>query len=374
MMDLLTHLYREISTMPHILIIEDEPQVRANLREILNLNDFQTLTAPNGQEGLLAAQDTLPDLILCDVSMPQLDGYGVLQGLRQNPQTNHIPMIFLTANSDRPEVRHGMELGAADYLTKPCSPNALLKAINTQLTKRAQLETYANTKLDHLRTSLNLALPQELDAPLTQMINTADRLLYQPTSPEGQAEQLKSIRDTGLRLHRTIHNYLLFADLEMLAIDERVHSPSRHVKTPCSQPIIRTAQRLAQSYQRDEHLVLDLEDAVLAISELKLVKIMEELLDNAFKFSSQTVYVMGRLVEGAYKIDIIDNGQGFTQRQIAAIGGYMQFDRTQNQQTGVGLGLAIARHLTQLNGGHFHICSELGCETIITITLPTCSP
>jgi two-component system, sensor histidine kinase and response regulator len=360
--------------MPHILIIEDEPQVRANLREILNLNDFQTLTAPNGQEGLLAAQDTLPDLILCDVSMPQLDGYGVLQALRQNPQTNHIPMIFLTANSDRPEVRHGMESGAADYLTKPCSPNDLIRAINTQISKRAQLETYANTKLDHLRTSLNLALPQELDAPLTQIVNTADRLLYQPTTPEGQAEQLKFIRDTGLHLHRTIHNYLLFADLEMLAIDKRAHPPSRHVKTLPAQPTIRTAQRVAQNYQRDHQLVLDLEDTVLAISELKLIKIIEELVDNAFKFSSQTVYVMGHLIDGAYQIDIIDNGQGFTQQQIAAIGGYMQFDRAQNQQTGVGLGLAIARHLTQLNGGQFRICSELGCETIVTVTLPSCSP
>jgi two-component system, sensor histidine kinase and response regulator len=359
--------------MPHILIIEDEPQVRANLREILNLNDFETLTAPNGQEGLLAAQDTLPDLILCDVSMPQLDGYGVLQALRQNPQTSPIPIIFLTAHTDRPEVRHGMELGAADYLTKPCSPKDLLRAINTQLTKRAQLETYANTKLDHLRTSLNLALPQELDTPLTQMINTADRLLYQPTTPEGQAEQLKFIRDTGLRLHRTIHNYLLFADLEMLAIDRRLHAPSRHVKT-LTKPIIRTAQRIAQTYQRDHDLVLNLEDAVLSISELKLVKIVEELLDNAFKFSSQTVYVLGHPIDGAYKIDIIDNGPGFTQQQIAAIGGYMQFDRAQNQQPGIGLGLAIARHLTQLNGGQFRLCSELGCETIVTVILPACSP
>jgi two-component system, sensor histidine kinase and response regulator len=356
--------------MPHILIIEDEPQVRANLRELLNLNDFQTLTAPNGQAGVLAAQDTIPDLILCDVTMPEMDGYGVLQAIRQNPQISHIPIIFLTAHNDRPAIRYGMELGAADYLTKPCPTQDLLKAINTQLAKRAQAETYANTKLDHLRTSLNLSLPQEFDVPLTQIINTADRLLYQPTPPELQAEQLKSIRDTGLRLHRTIHNYLLFADLEMLAIDNPSLAPSRHVKTLCCQPITRTAQRIAQNYQRDQDLMLELEEAILAISELKLIKIVEELVDNAFKFSDQPVYVMGRALEGTYQIDIINNGQGFTQQQLAAIGSYMQFDRAQQKQIGVGLGLAIARRLTQLNGGQFNICSELGCETIVTVTLP----
>lgn len=370
MMDVFAHRAETSPTMPHILIIEDEPQVRANLREILTLNDFQILTASDGQTGLLAAQDTMPDLILCDVSMPHMDGYGVLQALRQNHQTRHIPMIFLTAQADRPSVRQGMEMGVDDYLAKPFAPKDLLKAVNTQLGKRVQLEAYANTKLDHLRTSLNLALPQELDAPLTQMINTVDRLLYKSISPEDQAEQLKFVRDTGLRLRRTVHNYLLFADLEILSMDHRDHKPSRHVKTLCRQPIVRTTQSLAQSYQREHQLILDLEDAVLAISELKLVKIVEEIVDNAFKFSSQNVYVLGRSVDGFYQIDIIDNGPGLTQQEIAAIGGYMQFDRARHQQIGVGLGIAIAQRLTELNSGQFQIRSELGCETIVTVSLP----
>jgi two-component system, sensor histidine kinase and response regulator len=122
--------------MNSILVIEDEPQIRHNLQEILNLWHFETNTAPNGLIGIDMAQQILPDLIICDITMPELDGHDVIRILRQDETTANIPFIFLTALGETAQRRQGMELGAADYLTKPFKPEELKQAVKTQLRKR----------------------------------------------------------------------------------------------------------------------------------------------------------------------------------------------------------------------------------------------
>jgi DNA-binding NarL/FixJ family response regulator len=122
--------------MKTILIIEDEPEMRRNLSTILRLEKFQPVVAENGRAGFEAALRSKPDLILCDVMMPELDGYGVLRELRAEPATRAIPFIFLTAKGEKPDIRSGMNLGADDYLTKPVSKADLLDAISSRL-KRA---------------------------------------------------------------------------------------------------------------------------------------------------------------------------------------------------------------------------------------------
>jgi len=119
--------------MTKILIIEDEPFMRANLADVLELEGFQALTAANGREGVSVARREQPDLILCDVLMPQLDGHGVLATLRDEPQTARIPFVFLTAKGERGDVRAGMDLGADDYLIKPVPLDELLGAIRGRL-------------------------------------------------------------------------------------------------------------------------------------------------------------------------------------------------------------------------------------------------
>jgi DNA-binding NarL/FixJ family response regulator len=119
--------------MAKILVIEDEPEMRRNLLTILRLEKFEPAGAENGRAGLDLARKTKPDLILCDVMMPELDGYGVLQGLRQIPETARIPFIFLTARGEKVDQRCGMNSGADDYLTKPVGRTELLQAINARL-------------------------------------------------------------------------------------------------------------------------------------------------------------------------------------------------------------------------------------------------
>ncbi len=118
-----------------ILIIDDHDAIRENTSEILSLGGYKTLTAENGKKGIELALKEKPDLIVCDIMMPELDGYGVLHLLRKNPETEDIPLIFLTAKAERSDLRKGMEMGADDYVTKPFEELELMNAIESRLHK-----------------------------------------------------------------------------------------------------------------------------------------------------------------------------------------------------------------------------------------------
>ncbi|MGD1896683.1 MAG: two-component system response regulator [Phormidesmis sp.] len=126
--------------MTKILVIEDETEIRSNLIELLKLEEYEVMGADSGVTGLIGAMEYQPDLILCDVMMPELDGYDVLSALRQDPKTALIPFVFLTAFADRGDIRQGMELGADDYLTKPFTCSEVIGAVETRLKKQALIE------------------------------------------------------------------------------------------------------------------------------------------------------------------------------------------------------------------------------------------
>lgn len=121
--------------MKKILVIEDNLEVRENTCEILELSGYEVYPAENGKVGVQKALEILPDLIICDVMMPVLDGFGALKILHKNPKTTHIPFIFLTAKAEKEDFRRGMNLGADDYITKPFTDIELLEAIEIRLEK-----------------------------------------------------------------------------------------------------------------------------------------------------------------------------------------------------------------------------------------------
>lgn len=131
--------------MKKILVIEDEEIVRSNILEILESGEFKAIGAENGRRGVQLACEEIPSLIICDITMPELDGYGVLKLLRQNSATEMIPFIFLTARADKTDIRAGMNLGADDYLTKPFRRKELLTTVTARLAKhQAMTERYHN--------------------------------------------------------------------------------------------------------------------------------------------------------------------------------------------------------------------------------------
>ena len=153
--------------MKIILVIEDEPQIRANIQEVLELGHFSVITAERGQTGLKLAEEVQPDLIICDIMMPGMDGYAVLNALRQQPAIAQIPLIFLTARSDRTDIRRGMELGADDYLSKPFEPTELLHAVAARLKRQSAFAQYFSN-------------PDQPSSPVAEKLSDYDSITHLP--------------------------------------------------------------------------------------------------------------------------------------------------------------------------------------------------
>lgn len=360
--------------MVQILVIEDQKSLREEIIELLILEGYQALEAENGQIGLALAQSKQPSLILCDITMPELDGHQVLSALRQDPLTATIPFIFLTAKVDKVDIRQGMQLGADDYLTKPFTRIELLAAIAAQLRKQEAIVRKTQQTINQLRDSITLALPHELHTPLSAIISISDVLIEDYGKvPVGEArEMLELVRESAERLYGLTQNFLLQAELDLISTDvERVAV----LRTKCTQNVVaiaETAVSLARKANREEDLKLDVHNGAVAIAEKHLQKIAYEIIDNAFKFSSAgtPVTVTTALDTNQFWLVIRDCGRGMTPEQITHVGAYMQFQRRLHEQQGSGLGLSVAKRLTELYGGTLAIDSVPNQETIVRVVLP----
>ena len=361
--------------MTKILVIEDEESIRENILELLEAENFQGIGATNGKIGIKMAIDQIPDLILCDMMMPEVDGHGVLKALRSEPLTATIPFIFLTAKADKSDIRRGMELGADDYITKPCTPQELLKAIAIRLEKHKAISRKSQKTLDELRTNISMSLPHELRTPLNAILGFSELMLseYQVFEESDILDMLGQINTSGHRLYRLIQNFLLYAELEIAATNPELLKEMRSSEFSCIKSLLtQKAQQQAKLVNRTDDLQLNLEDFSVAIDSVKLAKIVEELLDNAFKFSLEgTPVLLSTLVEDrTFILSVKDRGRGMTADQIAQLEAYRQFDRKLYQQAGLGLGLAIVQRLAELHGGEFKIESLPQQETIVCVSLP----
>ena len=140
-----------------ILLIEDNLEMRENTAEIIELANYKVLTAENGKQGVELAKEHLPDLIICDIMMPEMDGYGVLYILSKDPQTCSIPFVFLTAKAEKSEFRKGMNLGADDYVTKPYEEMELLSVIESRIERSQLFKTGYEQNLSGLSTFIDEA-------------------------------------------------------------------------------------------------------------------------------------------------------------------------------------------------------------------------
>lgn len=193
--------------MKKILIIEDQPDMRGNLGIILKMEGYIVLSAANGREGLRLAKEQLPDLVVCDVMMPELDGHGVLKALRDDPATAHLPFIFLTARGEKRDLRTGMNLGADDYLTKPVNASDLIAAVEARLT-REQLRPPAEFKPD-------FSSPAPLEQALGLTPREAEVLLW-VAQGKGNAEIAIILGATEHTIKKHLQNIF-----EKLGLDSR---------------------------------------------------------------------------------------------------------------------------------------------------------
>ncbi|MEA5513721.1 response regulator [Nodularia sp. UHCC 0506] len=360
--------------MKKILVIEDDINVRQNILDLLYAEELNAIEAENGRLGLQLAQTEIPDLIICDVMMPELDGYGVLEALRQNPITTVIPLIFLTAKSDKIDFRQGMELGADDYLIKPFTRAELLAAISCRLEKKIKIDQQTQKKLDDLRNSITLSLPHEMRTPLNGILGFSQILMEESELLDSQAvrEMAEYIYQSGERLFQLIQNFLLHAELKIIATDpDRIKLLQTQVTIFPTDTFTNLINETVQKAGREADLYTNFQSCNLRISAKNLYKIIEELIDNAVKFSppGTPIQVKNDCINNHVILSFIDHGRGMTAEQIAELGAYRQFERKLHEQQGSGLGLIIAKQLAELHGGQFHIQSQPQEKTIVKVTL-----
>ncbi len=356
-----------------ILVIDDTPGVLNILVETLGVFGFNAFAAESGQSGIQLAREKSPDLIICDVRMPEMDGYATLKAIRQIEGLATTPFIFLSGATDKFDMRRGMDLGADDYLTKPFTPKELLAAVNTRLEKQAEVQRLSDKKLDELRGNITLALPHELRTPLNGIMGLAGILMedYAQLPREEILESARCIHESALRLHRLIENFLVYSQLALMASEsKRIEIPASLAPVLVHELLPELARKVAARYQRAEDLKLTVQPASILIPAENLTKIAEELVDNAFKFSEagQLVLVATEVDGNNFHLTITDHGRGMTAEQISSIGPQMQFDRKTYEQQGAGLGLIIAKRLTELLGGQFVMLSKPGQQTTVRVS------
>jgi signal transduction histidine kinase len=361
--------------MKKILVIDDEEWLREMIQMALTQHGFEVIEAVNGTDGIEKARKELPDLILCDVNMGKVGGYLTLASLRSEAPTAAIPFILMTGLADTAGMRHGMELGADDYLPKPFTTEALYAAVEARLKKSQTVRDEAERKLVHLRDHISLMMPHEMRTPLNGIISNAELLATSAgtLTAEEITEMGQEIHKSSERLQRLIENFLVYAQLELIAADPKNINALRVGKTAHPALLVKdhAAAQAAQAGRPDD-LTVEAVDFLVPMAEEYFAKITDELVQNAFKFSQPGSPVRVSLADSPHALifSVTDRGRGFSAEQIARIGAYMQFDRKMHEQQGQGLGLTIAKRLVELHGGTFSIECTAGNGTTITAKLP----
>jgi two-component system, sensor histidine kinase and response regulator len=361
--------------MKKILVIDDEEWLREMMNLALRQKGFEVIEAANGTEGIEKAKSELPELTLCDINMGKVDGYSALAELRKNPSTAAIPFILMTGLADSASMRHGMELGADDYLPKPFTTDALYAAVDVRLKKSQTIRDEAEKKLRHLRDNISLMMPHEMRTPLNGILSNAELLAHSSSKlkPAEIAEIGQEIHTSSERLARLIENFLIYAQLEMIAADPKNASALRLGQTEHPAELIaKRATAQATQAGRPADLFLELSDVTVPIVDEYLNKMVDELTQNAFKFSKAGTPVRVTLARtsNAITLSFSDHGCGFAPEETTHIGAYMQFDRKKQEQQGLGLGLSIAKRLVELHGGTFSIVSEKDMGAVISAKFP----
>ena len=382
---------------PLVLIIDDVLENVEVLGETLARScDIQFATS--GQEGLDLVHATLPDLILLDVMMPEMDGYEVCVALKSDPATQHVPIIFVTAKNDAESESAALAAGAVDFIHKPISPEVVRARVNMQLQLvqrerelrqlNADLEQRVTERTEILVDALNQAkaaneaknaflanMSHELRTPLNGVLGLS-HLLARKCTDEQQLIKLQEIHESGQSLLRLINNILEVTRLEADKIDiETIDFPVESMLDASEALLPEQAKAKGLGFRRE------LDPAIppwLHGDPLRLSQILNNLLDNAVKFSQTgTITLRAKLAFRqrdllGLRFEVEDQGIGLTPEEKERV--FDRFEQADNSYTrkygGAGLGLAICKHLVERMGGQIGVSSQEDVGSTFWLTLP----
>lgn len=350
--------------MAKILVVEDSKEVLNNISQILSISGYDVDVAENGRIGLERVNESIPDLIISDIMMPEMDGYLFFNELKKNPVTSLIPFIYLTAKAAPESIRHGMKEGADDYIIKPFRAADVLDAIETRLKKRNSWDS----KLTEVTSNISIYVPHELRTPLGAIMGLSDVLIaeFDMMKKSEIMEMLEMISTSSKKLHKTIEKFLLYASVVLPSNGNKVSGTVIDIK--------RLINKAARNYMiaegREDDLRMNLINASIKIESDFFTFIIEELVENATKFSTKgtPIEISNEIIDDKMNIKITDNGRGMTKEEIDSIAPFIQHNRKFYEQPGNGLGLVIIRKLVSLYGGEINIESVKNSYTTVTLS------
>lgn len=360
-----------------ILVVEDEAPIRELLKMELENEGFIVEVSENGLEALEKIKTFLPDLIVSDVMMPDMDGFTLQEKLSKDPIYKEIPLIFLTAKSDKKDIRFGKSLGAEDYITKPFEFEDLRVSIHAKLKKYTDRKRMLNEKLDEIRKSILYALPHEFKNPLSTLNGFLSLLLdkdYQKTDKDIE-EFLTYIKSSSDRLYRLVMNFLKLAELEITETDDNKIKQLRttrnfnwtvEFKTIISD--LETKFNVPIIYE----LIGELNSIPFDYNTLNTI--LTELISNAVKFSPPEridINVFAKADQDKFELKVSDKGISIEKEAIERIlEPFYQHNRKRLEQQGGGLGLTIVNKLVKIYGGNLSINSNINEGTEVILTIP----
>jgi CheY-like chemotaxis protein len=369
-----------------ILVVDDEPDNFDVIETLLSEQNYQLHYAANGKSAIASLEAFQPDLILMDVMMPEMDGIEVCRRIKANPEWQIVPIIMVTALNSKSDLANCLNAGADDFISKPINSVEMRARVHSMLRIKQQYdniqalsEIQSNTinilesTLNELRGTLSSRMSHELNTPLNGIMGTISLLKEDIENMDilEIREMLGWVDDSAQRLESLTKKFLLYLELES--------SPSRQqsFKTAQTKFSSDTVTSTLKSYvyklkRSKDDLVFDLEDAVIAISDRYLLTILQELVDNAVKFSASgtIIKINSQVVDNMFNLSVHDLGRGMTKEQVARIDAFVQFERKTYEQQGIGLGLRIVKKIVELAGGVFAINSIYQQHTTVNISLP----
>ncbi|NOZ46329.1 MAG: hybrid sensor histidine kinase/response regulator [Chlorobi bacterium] len=338
-----------------VLIIEDNAIICRQLQEILEFEGFIASIAMNGKKGIELAKSTIPNCIICDIMMPEINGYQVFDKLKNIEKTKNIPFIFITAKTLQEDIRNGMNRGADDYITKPFTAKQIIYSVKTRISKKEKQQEQYFKDINSFQKNISHAIPHELLTPLNSILNYA--MLIQNMEKRISQEKIKSygssIYESGKRLYDTIRKYILYTKLEsQFLLFTKNQNLKQSITINPEKIISRIGKNIATRYKRHDDFTCQIINNDINILQEHLEIVMAELIENAFKFSvkGNAINIYSKRNDKKTTIIIENYGKGISQENINKIMAFKQFDREISEQQGLGLGLIIAKTIVEFYG------------------------
>lgn len=357
--------------MNKILVVEDEKDIRDQICDLLESAGYEVTSVPDGKHAISFFEHEIPDLVISDIMMPNIDGYQLLNYFQKLPAASTIPFIFLSAKVDYNDIRHGMNCGANDYLTKPFRAKELLQSVETQLKKKEK----SDKKFEEIYMDISSYVPHELRTPLIPILGYIELIQegINELSKEEISDMTDKIKHSVHRLHKVVEKFIKYSEIR-IRLENRNNNQQPiecFISSPASIIEIISKRKMGE-YNRHSDLELNLADIELKILETDFEFIIEELVSNAQKFSNAgtKVIIKSEIKDNMYNIEITDHGRGMTPEQLTNIHPFIQHERKKIQQQGNGLGLVTIKKLAEYYEGSFQIESVKNVFTTCKVMLP----